>query len=40
MLKEITFRASMAYNEDDFRETVDAFKAGRFAILIQGATEC
>lgn len=30
MLKEITMKASMSYTDDDFRETVDAFVAGKF----------
>jgi threonine dehydrogenase-like Zn-dependent dehydrogenase len=30
MFKEITLKASMAYNDDDFRETVEAFAAGKF----------
>ncbi|KAF2117372.1 threonine dehydrogenase [Lophiotrema nucula] len=30
MLKELTLKASMAYDDIDFRETVDAFVAGRF----------
>lgn len=30
MLKEITMKSSMAYNNNDFRETVQAFLEGKF----------
>ncbi|KAL3459250.1 chaperonin 10-like protein [Aspergillus heterothallicus] len=30
MQKEITYKSSLAYDQGDFRETVDAFMAGRF----------
>ncbi|KAF2093741.1 GroES-like protein [Rhizodiscina lignyota] len=30
MIKELTIRASLAYNDDDFRETVAAFCEGKF----------
>lgn len=30
MLREITMKASMAYNDTDFKETVDAFVQGKF----------
>ncbi|KAI9376521.1 chaperonin 10-like protein [Aspergillus egyptiacus] len=30
MLKEITYKCSMTYDQGDFKETVDAFLAGRF----------
>ncbi|OAP65067.1 chlorophyll synthesis pathway protein BchC [Fonsecaea erecta] len=30
MLKEIVFRASMSYTEEDFKQTVDEFVAGKF----------
>jgi hypothetical protein len=28
MLKEITLKCSLAYNDDEFKDTVDAFIAG------------
>ena len=30
MLKEITMKSSLSYTDEDFRETVDAFVAGKF----------
>lgn len=30
MLKEINLKASMAYNDDDFRDTVEAFSNGQY----------
>ena len=30
MLKEITMKACLSYTDEDFRETVDAFVAGKF----------
>ena len=30
MLKQITVRASMSYTDEDFRQTVEMFKAGTF----------
>jgi len=32
MLKEITVKSSMAYNDEDFKETVEAFNNGMFAL--------
>jgi len=29
MLKELTIKASMAYNDKDFKETVEAFVQGK-----------
>jgi hypothetical protein len=29
MVKEITLKCSMAYNDEEFRDTVDAFIAGK-----------
>jgi hypothetical protein len=29
MLKEITLKCSLAYNDDEFKDTVDAFIAGK-----------
>lgn len=30
ILKEITTKCSLAYNDKDFKETLDAFIAGKF----------
>jgi len=29
MLKELTIKASMAYNDEDFKETIEAFVEGK-----------
>jgi len=34
MLKEITVKSSMAYNDEDFKETVEAFNNGMFVLVI------
>jgi hypothetical protein len=35
LLKELTIKASMAYNDNAFRKTVDAFVAGEYVTLCE-----
>jgi hypothetical protein len=40
MLKEITIKASLAYNDEDFRETVEAFSKGMQSEYLTAFSDC